>query len=120
MTRFQNAISLLVATALCVISANSVSAKGNGARLAGSDQTTTLNCAGGSARIAGSNNKVTLTGACTRLTILGSRNTVAVAFGSGGSVWFGGSKNEVIWTTPDGKEPKAHHLGYGNTLKQGK
>ncbi len=119
MTRFQNAISLLVATALCVISANAASAKSNGARLAGSDQTKTLNCAEGPARIAGSNNKVTLSGACTRLTILGSRNTVTVAFGSGGSVWFGGSKNEVIWTTPDGKEPKAHHLGYGNTRKQG-
>lgn len=63
--------------------------KNDPARLAGSDQTTTLDCAGSSARITGSNNKVTMTGSCTRLTILGSRAQMV------------------------------HHLGYGNTLKQG-
>jgi hypothetical protein len=93
--------------------------KSNPARVYGSDLTKTLDCAGNSARILGSNNKVTLTGGCTRLTILGSRNVVTVAFGTGGSIWFAGSKNEVVWTTPDGKEPKVRHLGYGNTLKRG-
>ena len=90
------------------------------ARLAASDHTTTLDCAGGSARIAGSHNKVTLTGGCTSLRILGSWNSVTAAFGAGASIWFAGSRNEVNWTTPDGKEPKAHRLGYGNTLKPGK
>ncbi len=89
------------------------------AQLAGSNETRTLDCAGGSARIAGSNNQVTLTGGCTRLTILGSRNIVTAAFGRGASIWFAGSKNEVTWTTPDGKQPKAHHLGLDNTLKKG-
>ncbi len=93
--------------------------KSNPARVHGSDLTKTLDCAGNSARILGSNNKVTLTGGCTRLTILGSRNVVTAAFGAGGSIWFGGSKNEVVWTTPDGKEPKVWHLGYGNTVKRG-
>lgn len=89
------------------------------ARLAGSDQTTTLDCAGGSAWIAGSNNKVTLTGGCTRLTILGSRNSITAAFGAGARIRFAGARNDVIWTTPDGKAPKVLHLGFGNNLKAG-
>ncbi len=109
-------ISAVVAGALGVMLPSVAFSK---ARLAGSDQTKTLDCAGGSARIAGSNNKVTLTGGCTGLTILGSRNIVTAAFGHDASIWFTGSKNEVTWTTPDGKEPKAHHLGLDNTLKKG-
>ncbi len=88
------------------------------ASLAGSDQTKTLDCAGGPARIAGAYNKVTLSGDCTHLTILGSRNTVTADFASGASIWFGGSKNEVTWTTADGKEPHVRHFGVGNTLKK--
>ncbi len=108
-------MSMLV-FALATILPSAVSAK---ARLAGSDRTTTLDCAGSSARISGSNNKVTLTGGCTGLTILGSRNIVTAAFAHGASIWFVGSGNEVISTTPDGKEPKVRHLGVGNTLKKG-
>ncbi len=106
----------VVGSALAVMLPSVASAA---AQLAGADQTATLDCADGKARIVGSNNRVTLTGGCTRLTILGSRNTITAAFGAGANIWFAGSRNEVIWTTPDGKEPKAHHLGVSNTLKKG-
>ena len=86
--------------------------------LAGSDETRTLNCAGGPARIAGANNKVTLSGGCTHLTVLGSRNTITAEFAAGASIWFAGSKNEVAWTTADGKEPHVRHYGVGNTMKK--
>jgi hypothetical protein len=91
----------------------------NTVHLAGSDQTKTLDCAGGWARIAGADNNVTLTGNCAGLTIYGSRNNITAAFQADASVRFVGSKNEVIWTTPDGKEPRALHLGAGNTMKPG-
>ena len=83
----------------------------------GSHHTITLDCAGGSARIAGSHNDVTLTGGCTRLSIYGAWNKVTVAFATGARVGFVGAGNEVIWTTPDGKEPTALHLGVDNALK---
>jgi hypothetical protein len=88
-------------------------------RVDGSHQAKTLDCAGGSARIAGSHNKVTLTGGCTRLTILGSWNSVTAALSAGARVRFLGSRNDVVWTTPDGKAPKALDLGAGNSLKPG-
>lgn len=88
------------------------------ASLVGSDQTRTLDCAGGPARIAGADNKVTLSGGCTHLTVLGSRNTITADFAAGASIWFAGSRNEVAWTTADGKEPHARHHGSGNTLNK--
>jgi len=88
------------------------------ASLAGSDETRTLDCAGGAARIAGANNKVTLKGDCTHLTVLGSGNTITAEFAAGASIWFAGSRNEVAWTTANGKEPHVHHFGSGNTLKK--
>jgi hypothetical protein len=110
------AIWTVIVASVAMILPSVASAK---ARLDGSRQTKTLDCEGGPARIAGSRNKVTLTGGCTRLTILGSRNGVTAAFEAGASVRFYGSKNEVVWTTPDGKPPKAFHLGFSNTLKEG-
>ena len=89
------------------------------ARLYGSHETKTLDCAGGSARIAGANNRVTLTGGCTHVTVLGSHNLITAEFAPGASIWFAGSRNEVIWTAHDGKEPRARHFGYRNTLKKG-
>ena len=86
--------------------------------VAGSHHTLTLDCAGGTARIAGSHNMVTLTGGCTRLTVLGSSNTAIVAFGAGARVKFVGVRNEIIWTTPDGKEPEALRVGSDNILKR--
>ena len=83
---------------------------------AGSNQTTTLDCAGGGAQIAGSNNKLTLTGGCTMLGVLGSNNTVTVALATNARIQFVGSNNIVTWTSPDGKEPMAQHLGSDNTL----
>jgi len=88
------------------------------ASLSGSDETRTLDCAGGPARIAGAYNRVTLRGDCTHLTVLGSRNTITAEFAAGASIWFAGAKNEVAWRTPDGKEPRVHHFGYGNTLRE--
>jgi len=60
-----------------------------------------------------------LTGNCAGLTIYGSRNNVTAAFQADARVRFVGAKNEVIWTTPDGKEPRVLHLGAGNTIKPG-
>ena len=111
---------MIVVAAVAVVGVMLPSVASSKARLAGSDRTTTLDCAGGSARIAGSNNNVTLTGGCSRLTILGSQNTVTAAFAVGASIWFAGSRNAVIWTTPDGKQPTVHHLGVRNILKQGR
>ena len=56
-----------------------LSSEGAGALFAGSDQTTTLDCAGGGAHIFGSNNTLTLTGGCTWLDMVGSNNTIIVA-----------------------------------------
>jgi hypothetical protein len=111
--------SFTIAAALLVAGANVALSKTNGAHLAGSDQTKTLDCAGGWARIAGANNNVTLTGNCEGLTIYGSRNTVQAAFQTDAQVRFVGSNNAVTWTTPDGKEPKALHLGASNTMTPG-
>ena len=86
--------------------------------VAGSHHTITLDCAGGSARIAGSHNDVTLTGRCKRLSIYGAWNKVTVSFAAGARVRFVGAGNEVIWATPDGKQPTAMHLGVDNALKQ--
>ncbi len=120
MLNIRNKMILAIAvTAFGVILANVARSKANDVRLAGSDQPKTLDCAGGWARIAGSNNNVTFTGNCVGLTIYGSRNTVTAAFQAGARVRFVGSKNEVIWTTPDAKEPKVLHLGVGNTMKPG-
>ncbi len=88
------AILAITVGALAMMLPGLALSKSNPARVHGSDLTKTLDCAGNSVRIFGSNNKVTLTGGCTRLTILGPRNVVTVAFGAGGSIWFGGSKNE--------------------------
>jgi Protein of unknown function (DUF3060) len=90
------------------------------ARVDGSHQSRTLDCAGDSARIAGSRNKVTLNGGCTALTIYGSRNSVIADFAPGSSIWFFGSKNEVTWKSADGKPPKIHRVGFGNVLKPGR
>jgi hypothetical protein len=112
-------IVAIAVSAFGVITANVALSKANAVHLAGSDQTKTLDCAGGWARIAGANNNVTLTGNCAGLTIYGSRNNVTAAFEADARVRFVGSKNEVIWTTPDAKEPRVHHLGAGNTMKPG-
>jgi hypothetical protein len=86
------------------------------ARLLGSNQTTTLDCAGGGAQIAGSNNKLTLTGGCTMLRVLGSYNTVTAALATNAHILFAGSNNAVTWTSSDGKEPTVQYLGSNNTL----
>lgn len=86
--------------------------------LAGSHETRTLDCAGGSAHIAGAYNKVTLRGGCTHLTVLGSRNHITAEFAARASIWFAGSRNEVAWTTADGKEPNVRHFGSGNILQK--
>ena len=112
-------IVAIALTAFSVMPANVALSKGNDVRLAGSNQTKTLDCAGGWARIAGANNNVTLTGHCSGLTVYGSRNTVTAAFQDGARVRFIGSKNAVIWTTPDAKEPRVLHLGAGNTMTPG-
>ena len=112
-------IVAITVTFFGVTAANVALSKANGVRLAGSDQTKTLDCAGGWAQIAGANNTLTLTGNCAGLTIYGSRNTVTVAFQEGAHVRFVGSKNAVIWTTPDAKEPGILHLGVGNTMTRG-
>jgi hypothetical protein len=85
--------------------------------VAGSDHTITPDCPGGSARIAGSHNDVTLTGGCKRLSIYGAWNKVTVAFATGARIRFIGAGNEVIWTTPDGKQTTALPLGVDNALK---
>jgi hypothetical protein len=103
-------------TTFGVLPANVALSKANDVRLAGSDQTKTLDCAGGWARIAGANNKVTLNGNCAGLTIYGSRNTVTVALQAGAHVRFVGSNNAVTWKTQDAKEPTVLHLGVGNTM----
>lgn len=97
---------------------NGLSARGEGARFAGSNQTATLDCAGGRAQIAGSNDKLTLRGGCTKLEMFGSGNTVTIAFGKNGSSELVGSNNAITSTTPDGKEP-AVQLGSGNPLTHG-
>ena len=96
-----------------------LSSEGAGALFAGSNQTTTLDCAGGGAHIFGSNNTLTLTGGCTRLDMVGSNNTIVVALASGANIEFAGSNNAITWTSPDGKEPVVRHLGSGNTLTAG-
>jgi hypothetical protein len=101
------------------------------ATLAVSGETKTLDCAGGPARITGANNKVTLRGDCTHLTVLGSGNTITAEFAAGASITFAGSRNQVAWTTADGKEPHVRRFGLssrrlawpatvgsGNTLKK--
>jgi hypothetical protein len=112
-------IVAIAVSAFGVIPANVALSKADDMHLAGSDQTKTLDCAGGWARIAGAHNNVTLTGNCAGLTIYGSRNNVTAAFQADARVRFVGSNNEVIWTTPDAKEPRVHHLGAGNTMKPG-
>ncbi len=89
-------------------------------QLAGSHNTTTLDCAGGPARIVGSENKVTLNGGCSSLSIHGSRNSVTAAFSAGAVISFDGSRNEVIWTTADGKKPTVLVPDFGNKLIPGK
>jgi len=113
-------IIAIAVTSFGVMLANVAEPKVNGVRLAGSDETKTLDCAGGWARIAGAHNNVTLTGNCAGLTVYGSQNTVTVAFQEGAHVRFVGSKNAVTWTTPDAKEPTVLHLGVGNTMTQGR
>ncbi len=88
--------------------------------LAGSRNTRTLDCAGGPARIVGSENKVTLTGGCTSLSIHGSMNSVTAAFSAGAIISFDGSRNEVTWTTGDGKKPTVLVPDFANKLKPGK
>ncbi len=120
MLNIRNRVILAIAvTAFGAILPNMALSKANDVRLAGSDQTKTLDCAGGWAQIAGSNNNVTFTGNCAGLTIYGSRNAVTVAFQAGARVRFFGSKNAVTWTTPDAKKPRVLHLGAGNTMTQG-
>ena len=85
-------------------------------QFAGSNQTTTLDCAGGGAQIAGSNNKLALTGGCTMLGVLGSNNTVTVALATNARIQFVGSNNAVAWASPNGREPMVQHLGSNNTL----
>jgi|SRR5262249_59929337 hypothetical protein len=117
MLKIWNKMIVSMAVVALSIIPNVVLAKTVG--LAGSDQTKTLDCAGGWARIAGANNNVTLTGNCAGLTIYGSRNTVTAAFEAGARVRFAGSHNEVTWTTPDAKEPRALHLGASNKMTPG-
>ena len=95
-----------------------LSSEGDGAMLAGSGQTTTLDCAGGGAHIFGSNNTLTLTGGCAWLDMVGSNNRIVVALANGANM-FAGSNNAITWTSPDGKEPAVRHLGSGNTLTAG-
>ena len=88
--------------------------------LAGSGQTTTLDCAGGGgAHIFGSNNTLTLTGGCAWVDMVGSNNRIVVALANGTNIQFAGSNNAITWTPPDGKEPAVRHLGSGNTLTAG-
>jgi hypothetical protein len=96
-----------------------LSSEGAGALFAGSNQTTTLDCAGSGAHIFGSNNTLTLTGGCTWLDMVGSNNTIIVALAKGANIDFAGSNNAITWTSPDGKEPVVRHLGSGNTLTAG-
>ena len=79
---------------------------------AGSNQTTTLDCAGGGAHIFGSNNTLTLTGACTWLDMVGSNNPIIIALANGANIEFAGSNNAITWTSPDGKEPVVRHLEF--------
>jgi len=118
MLNYRNKTTVAIAvTAFGVILANVALSKTNDVRLAGSDQTKTLDCGGGGwASIAGANNNVTLTGSCAGLTIYGSRNNVTAAFQAGAHVRFVGSRNAVVWTTPDANEPRILHLGFGNTM----
>jgi hypothetical protein len=112
-------IAAVAVTAFGVTLANVALSKASDVRLAGSDQTKTLDCGGGWARISGANNNVTLTGNCAGLTIAGSRNSVTAAFQAGAQVRFLGSRNAVIWTTPDAKKPRILRLGVGNTMTPG-
>ncbi len=89
-------------------------------QLAGSHNARTLDCAGGPARIVGSQNKVTLNGGCSSLSIHGSKNSVTAAFRAGAIISFDGSKNEVTWTTADGKKPTVLVPDFGNKLIPGK
>ncbi len=120
---FRNAVWALLATAVIAMLPNVASSKvvvaasHHRVMVAGTHHTITLDCAGGSARIAGSHNDVTLTGRCTRLSIYGAWNKVTVSFATGARVRFVGAGNEVIWTTPDGKQPTAMHLGVDNALR---
>jgi hypothetical protein len=120
MINIRNKMIVAIAlTAFSVMPANVALSKGNDVRLAGSNQTKTLDCAGGWARISGANNNVTLTGNCAGLTLRGSGNAVTVAFQAGARVRFVGSRNGVIWKTPDAKEPRVFHLGGRNTMTEG-
>ena len=96
-----------------------LSSEGAGALFAGSNQTTTLDCAGGGAHIFGSNNTLTLTGGCAWLDMVGSNNIIIVALANGANIEFAGSNNAITWTSPDGKEPVVRHMGSGNTLTAG-
>jgi hypothetical protein len=113
-----NSRTTLTVGAVAVIGMSLPNVAFSRALLSGPDETKTLDCAGGPARIAGANNRVTLKGDCTHRTVLGSRNTITAEFAAGASIWFAGSKNEVAWKTPDGKEPRVHHSGFGNTLRE--
>ncbi len=90
--------------------------EGAGALFAGSNQTTTLDCAGGGAHIFGSHNTLTLTGGCTWLDMVGSDNAIIVALANGANIEFAGSNNAITWTSPEGEEPVVRHMGSGNTL----
>jgi len=87
------------------------------ARLVGSGVTTELICEGGPASIVGSQNRVRIFGYCTKLTIRGSGNNVSLAFGrSRPKIWLIGSRNDVLWETRDGSEPRVAVFGLGNKL----
>ena len=83
-----------------------LSSEGAGALFAGSNQTTTLDCAGGGAHIFGSNNTLTLTGGCAGLDMVGSNNTIIVALANGANIEFAGSNNAITWTSPE----EARHM----------
>jgi hypothetical protein len=107
-------IAAVTAITLGVIQPSVASAK---ARLVGSGIITALDCAGGLASIVGSYNRVRLFGYCTKLTIRGSGNSVSLAFGrSRPKIWLIGSRNDVLWETRDGSEPRVTVFGIGNNL----
>jgi hypothetical protein len=91
-------------------------AQGTAIQFAGSGQTTTLDCAGGGVQILGSNNKLTVTGGCAMLSMVGSNNAVTATLAKNANIQFVGSNNEIIWSTPDGKQPLTQYLGSGNIL----
>ena len=114
-----NAVSrtvIVVAAGLFGVTTLNVALAQTAMQFAGSNQTTSLDCAGGGAQIIGSNNKLTLTGGCTMLGAVGSNNTIAVALAANARIQFVGSNNALTWTSPDSKEPMVQDLGSNNTL----